>query len=136
MMPRLARLDVATLRSLAALAEERGTDVRLSPQRTLTLPDLEPAAVEAAERRLRTLGLIDDPASGWHGLSACSGLGACARARHDVRAEAERRAAERDADAPAEHWAACERRCGRPGGRHVAYTVTDAGLQRELVGPR
>jgi sulfite reductase beta subunit-like hemoprotein len=133
-MPRLARLDVVSVRSLAALAEERGTEVRLSPQRTLTLPDLDPGAVRVAEQELRALGMIDDPASGWHGLSACSGLGACARALHDVRAEAERRATERDAGALPEHWAACERGCGRPGGPHLAYTATSQGLQRVVVG--
>jgi precorrin-3B synthase len=133
-MPRLARLDVVSVRSLAALAEERGTEVRLSPQRTLTLPDLDPGTVRVAEQELRALGMIDDPASGWHGLSACSGLRACARALHDVRAEAERRATERDAGALPEHWAACERGCGRPGGPHLAYTATSQGLQRVVVG--
>ena len=128
-MPRLARLNPGTVRALGALAHQRGTDVRLSPQRTLTLPDLDPSTVEATEGRLRSLGLIDDPGSGWHGLSACSGLGACARALHDVRAEAERRARERGADDAPEHWAACERRCGCPPRAHIAYTATQAGME-------
>ncbi|HWD77130.1 MAG TPA: hypothetical protein VG371_18485 [Solirubrobacteraceae bacterium] len=128
-MPRLARLNPGTVRALGALAHQRGTDVRLSPQRTLTLPDLDPSTVEATEGRLRSLGLIDDPGSGWHGLSACSGLGACARALHDVRAEAERRAGERGVDDPPEHWAACERRCGCPPRVHIAYTATKAGME-------
>jgi sulfite reductase beta subunit-like hemoprotein len=133
MLPRLARLDVSTVRRLAELVDEHRTDVRCSVQRTLTLPDLEPRVVETVEGGLRALGLVDDPASGWHGLSACSGLGACVRARHDVRAEAAGRAGERRADDPLEHWAACERRCGRPSGAHIAYTATSAGIEREVV---
>ncbi|MGH2859230.1 MAG: precorrin-3B synthase [Solirubrobacteraceae bacterium] len=132
-LPRLGRLDVSIMQRLARLVDEHQTDVRCSVQRTLTLPDLEPRVVEAVEGGLRALGLVDDPASGWHGLSACSGLGACVRARHDVRAEAARRAGERRADDPLEHWAACERCCGRPSGAHIAYTTRPAGIEREVV---
>jgi precorrin-3B synthase len=133
MLPRLGRLDVPIVQRLARLVDEHRTDVRCSVQRTLTLPDLEPRVVKTVEGDLRSLGLVDDPASGWHGLSACSGLGACVRARHDVRAEAAGRAGERRADGPLEHWAACERRCGRPSGAHIAYTTTAAGIEREVV---
>lgn len=133
MLPRLGRLDVSIVQRLARLIDGHRTDMRCSVQRTLTFPDLEPGAVEAVEGELRATGLVDDPASGWHGLSACSGLGACLRARHDVRAEAAGRAGERRADDPLEHWAACERRCGRPSGTHIAYTTTPAGIEREVV---
>jgi sulfite reductase beta subunit-like hemoprotein len=133
MLPRLGRLDVSIVQRLARLVDEQRTDVRCSVQRTLTLPDLEPRVVGVVEGALRALGLVDDPASGWHGLSACSGLGACARARHDVRAEAAGRAGERRADDPLEHWAACERRCGRPSSAHIVYTTTPAGIEREVV---
>ena len=129
--PRLGRLNVALVRALAALVEERHTELRLSPQRTLTLPDLSPETVADVRDELLALGLIDDPASGWNGLSACSGLGRCAKALLDVRGEAERRASERAAGALAEHWAACERCCGRPGGAHVAYIATPDGVRRE-----
>jgi precorrin-3B synthase len=107
----LGRLDGRTLRAL------RG-DVRLSPWRTLTTRDMAPDELEA-------LGLVARGDSGWAGLSACAGVGACAKARVDVRAAAARRAARRGDDSPAEHWAACERRCGeRPG---VAIVVAAAG---------
>lgn len=128
-LPPLARLHLRALRAIAAVTN----DVRLAPARTLTLPDLDPTAVDAIQQTLRALGLIDDPASGWHGLSACAGLGACARARYDVRAAAERRAAERGPADPREHWAACERRCGRPRTAHVAFTAIDDGIEREVV---
>jgi precorrin-3B synthase len=98
----LGRLDREVVEALAELGE-----VRVSPWRTLTVRD-------APETALRSLGLVMAPDSGWTRLSACVGLGACAKAKVDVRAEATRRAAERGPDAPVEHWSACERRCGEP----------------------
>jgi sulfite reductase beta subunit-like hemoprotein len=132
-MPRLARLDVAAVRALARLVSALDTDLRLSPQRTLTLVDIDPRAAGDALRELRALGLVTDPASGWYGLTACAGLGACAKARLDVRGEAARRPPERTARSPAEHWAACERRCGRPPGAHTAFTAARDGIHIETV---
>lgn len=114
-MPRLARVDGIILRAIASLSD----DVRLSVARTLTLVDVDPVAAPAQLRRLEELGLIVDSASGWVGLTACAGTGACASARFDVRAAANRRAAERTAAATAEHWAGCKRNCGRPAGAVV-----------------
>jgi precorrin-3B synthase len=117
-MPPLARLDPDALDALAALVPE----VRLSPWRTLTVLDVPAARAPALLGCLEDLGLISDPDSGWVGLTACAGKGACAKARFDVRAEAARRAAERDGagrELPGEHWAGCERHCGRPDGVEV-----------------
>ena len=102
----LGRLDGPTLDALASLAGE----LRLSTARTVTVPGVaDPAPVQAA---LGELGFSLSPTSGWVGLTACAGLGACPRARVDVRAAASARAAVRDPRDGAEHWAACERRCG------------------------
>jgi precorrin-3B synthase len=114
-MPRLARVDGFIMRALASLSD----DVRLSAERTLTLVDIDPAAAPALLHQLEGLGLITDSASGWVGLTACAGKGACANARFDVRGAASQRAAGRSAAAPAEHWAGCERNCGRPPGAVV-----------------
>lgn len=115
--PRLARLDGVTLRALAGLLSRYHTDLRLSTRKTLTLVDLPPSAADAALSALTSMGLIADPRSGWVGLTACAGKGACAGARFDVRAAATERAAEREAGGggfPPEHWVGCERNCGRP----------------------
>ena len=114
-MPQLGRVDAIILRALADMSD----DVRLSVARTLTLVDVDPADAPETLCRLEALGLIADSASGWVGLTACAGRGACSRARFDVRAAASRRAAERPPAAPAEHWAGCERNCGRPAGAMV-----------------
>jgi precorrin-3B synthase len=109
-LPRLGRLTPFQVDRLATLSD----DVRLSVQRTLTLVDVDPATAPGTAAALRSLGLIDDPDSGWFGLSACAGLGACARAERDVRALAGARATRRVGGDPPEHFAACARNCGRP----------------------
>ena len=90
----------STLRALAQPV------VRLSHRRTVTVPT-EPSVLEEA-------GFVIDEGSGWWGVSACAGLGACARAELDVRAMATRAARTRRPGTPAEHWSACPRGCGRP----------------------
>jgi precorrin-3B synthase len=132
-MPVLGRLEIPVVEALSELVAEHGTTLRLSPQRTLTVVDLEPPKAAPVRTQLLSLGLIDDPASGWSGLSACAGLGACRKALVDVRAEAERRARERGPGSPTEHWSACERRCGAPRGPHVACTATVGAIRREMV---
>ncbi len=118
-MPRLARLDPPTIRDLAALIDAHHTELRLSATRTVTLLDLAPASVPSVETGLIELGLITDPNSGWFGLSACAGQGACASAKFDVRAAAAARAAQRRPSERAEHWAGCHRSCGLPEGAQL-----------------
>ncbi|MBO0769079.1 MAG: hypothetical protein J2O48_10390, partial [Solirubrobacterales bacterium] len=92
----LARLTPEQMGALAELDE-----IRIAANRTITVRQTPP-----------DIGLIDDPGSGWVGLTACAGLGACNKAEFDVRAHAAARAAERGPGAPREHHAACERNCG------------------------
>jgi precorrin-3B synthase len=120
----LGRLDAVVLRGLAEIAGE----VRVSTARTVTVPDVAPGRAAALQAALERLGLVSSDGSGWAGLTACAGMGACARARADVRAAAARRAAVRDPRAGAEHWAACERRCGERPGQPVAVVATSDGL--------
>lgn len=113
----------SVLRALAAVSD----DVRVSTRRTVTLVDLDPGAVEATRDALAAAGLVLDGSSGWVGLTACAGTAGCARALADVRAAAALRAAVREATDPAEHWAACERRCGELPGTPVTVAVRAAG---------
>ncbi len=126
----LNRLPAAALRPLAALARRTGAAVRLSPERTLTVVDVPAAEAAAAVAELEALGFSADPASGWAGLSACAGAGACASAWLDVRGAAARRAGDRGggASGPREHWVACERGCGTPSGAVVVRALDAGGL--------
>jgi sulfite reductase beta subunit-like hemoprotein len=123
-LARLGRLDLAVLGGLAALVPE----VRFGTARTVTVLDVEPARVDVLVAELRELGLVVEEGSGWTGLTACAGLGACAKARVDVRAAAAARAAVRATDAPAEHWTACERRCGETKAVVVAVAAGPDGI--------
>jgi sulfite reductase beta subunit-like hemoprotein len=113
----LGRLDAATLTELGALLDDDVRTVRLSPARTLTLVDVPPRRAPRLIADLEGLELVTTCGSGWEGISACAGLGACVNAQVDVRGAATRRAAARRTLAgplPAEHWTACDRGCGRP----------------------
>jgi sulfite reductase beta subunit-like hemoprotein len=129
-MPPLARLEPDGLVGLAALASE----VRLSTRRTVSLVDVGWNDVERLRGLHERLGLVASEGSGWEGLSACAGLGACAKARVDVRDFAARRAAVRGPGDPIEHWAGCDRRCGEPAGVEVAVFARGEGVTVERVG--
>ena len=129
-LPPLGRVDRSTVQRLATLASE----VRLSAARTLTIVDVPAGDVVALTGELRSRGLVISHGSGWQGLSACAGLGACTRATADVRTAAAARAGVRSPDAPAEHWSACERGCGRPVDVAISVVASTEGLT--VVTPR
>jgi precorrin-3B synthase len=130
-LPPLARLNGAQLERLAELAEG---DVRVSPWRTLTFVDVDASELARLAVELERVGLVTASDSGWVGLSACAGLGACARARLDVRGRAARRASERDERSPTEHWSACERRCGEPPDVGVSAVAGEHGVELTMAG--
>lgn len=127
--PPLGRLDPFGLRALRALATTAGATVRTAPARTMTLVDVPAALGATTTAALAALGLVVKPGTGWEGLSACAGLGACSRARVDVRGAAARRASVRGQVAEPEHWSACERGCGRPSDATVLITAGGGGLR-------
>jgi sulfite reductase beta subunit-like hemoprotein len=91
---------------------EFDSEARISTAKTISVVDLELGDAERLLSALGSLGLVTSEDSGWAGLSACAGLGACSKALVDVRAAAAIRARARGAGEPREHWSACERRCG------------------------
>jgi precorrin-3B synthase len=119
----LGELDAAQASLIAGFADELGTDLRVTVDRGIALPDLERSAAERVLRTLGRAGFVTDPESGWTGLSACAGAGRCARADADadVHGAALLRASQRGPGSGREHLVACERRCGDPG--HGATVV-------------
>ncbi|MBO3749642.1 precorrin-3B synthase [Streptosporangiaceae bacterium NEAU-GS5] len=115
----LGRLTSAQARVLADVAVG---EVRLTPWRTVVLPDL--GSTEDLEAVLGAHGLITDPASPHARLSACVGRPGCAKSHADVQADAMRWAETVVIpEGTRVHWSGCERRCGRPKDR-VAGGVT------------
>jgi precorrin-3B synthase len=105
-------------------------ELQITPWRSIALPDLpDPSAADA----LTAAGLVLDPRSAWLNVTACAGLPGCAKSRADVRADAAAAVAggTLPADGARQHWAGCERRCGRPRGDVVDVIATGTGYRVE-----
>jgi precorrin-3B synthase len=123
----LGRLSAAAADLLAALAAE----VQLTPWRSVAVPDLAEDAVDDAAVDLFRTGAVFDAASPWVAVTACAGRPGCAKALADVRADAAAAVAAGalPAGGARQHWAGCERRCGRPRGAVVDVVATPAGYR-------
>ena len=123
----LGRLTAEQADLLARLADE----VQLTPWRSVVVPDLAEDAVDDAAVALHRSGMVFDADSAWTRVSACAGRPGCAKSLADVRADAARAVA--DGTLPAggarQHWAGCERRCGRPRGEVVDVVATGTGYR-------
>jgi precorrin-3B synthase len=120
----LGRLTAAQADLLADTAE----DLQITPWRSVVLTDLDdPAAVDMAI----SAGLVVDADSAWLQVTTCAGKPGCAKSLADVRADAT--AAVAAGTLPAggsrQHWAGCERRCGRPRGDVVDVVATTLGYR-------
>lgn len=135
-LPPLGRVPAAALRPLRALAARTSGDVRVGTARTLTLVDLPADEVPAFAVELAALGMVSEAGSGWDGLSACAGQGACTNARFDVRAAAVQRARARSVAGRTqpEHWTACERGCGTPPGASWVQALATGGFRVDPAG--
>ncbi|MEV6236508.1 hypothetical protein [Lentzea sp. NPDC051838] len=113
-----------------------GVAVRLTPWRSLVVPPGTDVS-----------GLITDPDSPWHGVSACTGRPGCAKSLSDVRADATvwvnathhthdpsrvppiSILGSRSDTPGAVHWSGCARRCGRPHGDVIEFVATGDGYE-------
>jgi precorrin-3B synthase len=123
----LGRLTAVQADLLAGLAG----DVQLTPWRSVVVPDLAEDRVDDAAVDLHRTGVVFDAASPWTRVTACAGRPGCAKSLADVRADAA--AAVAAGTLPAggarQHWAGCERRCGRPRGDVVDVVAAPAGYR-------
>jgi precorrin-3B synthase len=141
----LGELTPARCQVLGSVADR---DVLLTPWRGVVLPDLEPAAIGRAERRLDGAGLVFDAGSPALGISACTGKPGCAKALADVRADASVGAGHAAGTAVEPfpgggsgvllpvHWSGCSRRCGRPVGPVVDVVAEPEGYRISRAGER
>jgi sulfite reductase beta subunit-like hemoprotein len=133
-LARLGRLGATQLDGLAEICPGPGA-VRVSPWKTITIVDVPADESPAVLGRLAGLGFVVSPGSGWVGLTACAGVGACASARIDVRGLAARRVAG-GRPAGTEHWSGCERRCGEPAGASITVGPTGDRIAVRIDGRR
>jgi precorrin-3B synthase len=112
----------------AELLADAATDLQVTPWRSVVLADLADASAADA---LTAAGLVLDGDSAWRRVTACAGRPGCARSLADVRADATRAVADGTlpADGARQHWAGCERRCGRPRGDVVDVVATGTGYR-------
>jgi len=125
----LGRLGADQAELLARLAAE----VQLTPWRSVVVPDLAEDAVDDAAVELHRSGMVFDAASPWLQVTTCAGRPGCAKSLADVRADATAAVVTRTlpAGGARQHWAGCERRCGRPQGGVVDVVATPTGYRIE-----
>lgn len=120
----LGRLSAAQADLLAATTAE----LQVTPWRSIALPDLPDASPVPT---LTGAGLVLDVTSPWLQVTACAGRPGCAKSLADVRADAATAVA--TAALPKggarQHWAGCERRCGRPQADVVDVVATGTGYR-------
>ncbi|NYJ06026.1 precorrin-3B synthase [Petropleomorpha daqingensis] len=123
----LGRLTADQVELLARLAPE----VQVTPWRSVVVPDLAYDRVDDAAVDLHRTGIVFDEASPWLRVTACAGRPGCAKSLADVRADVVTAVLSGDlpADGARQHWAGCERRCGRPRGDVVDVVATGAGYR-------
>jgi precorrin-3B synthase len=127
---RLGRLSADQAEVLARLAAE----VQVTPWRSVVVPDLVEDAVDDAAVDLFRTGMVFDEASPWVLVTACAGRPGCAKSLADVRADVATAivGGALPADGARQHWAGCERRCGRPGGTVVDVVATGSGYRVDV----
>jgi precorrin-3B synthase len=120
------RLAAETAELLATAPE-----LQVTPWRSVAVPDLGAADAAELTAALSAAGLVLDPDSPWLRVTACTGLPGCAKSLADVRADATAAlvGGSLPAGAARQHWAGCERRCGRPRGEVVDVVATLDGYR-------
>jgi precorrin-3B synthase len=121
----LGRLTADQADLLARLAPQ----VQLTPWRSVVVPDLAEDAVDDAAVDLYRTGIVFDAESPWALVTACAGRPGCAKSLADVRGDVTAAVAAGTLPAVRQHWAGCERRCGRPQGDVVDVVATSAGYR-------
>jgi precorrin-3B synthase len=121
----LGRLTASQAELLARTAV---SDLQLTPWRSVVVPDLPDAAADA---ELAAAGLELHPGSPWLRVTACAGRPGCAKSLADVRGDVVRAVSvgTLPADGARQHWAGCERRCGRPPAEVVDVVATGTGYR-------
>ena len=123
---RFGLLDARLAEFLAAVDKP----VVVTPWRSVHIFDLDEWAAEQVVRVLAPMGLIFDENSPWLEVTACTGSPGCEKSLADVRTDAI--TAVEQAELPVvgrQHWAGCDRSCGRPRGDVADVIATGDGYR-------
>lgn len=132
-VPVLGRIDSAQLRALAALAQQHGGELRLTPWQSVLLANIPAPAAPVIAQQLERVGFNCNPASVLAHAIACSGSTGCAKGRADTKHDArvlsqllqQYIATRPDADSahslPSIHLTGCERSCAAA--HRAAFTL-------------
>ncbi|MBC8732467.1 precorrin-3B synthase [Paraburkholderia sp. UCT2] len=122
--PPLGRIDAATLRALAALAQKHGNGrLHATPWQSVLLPDIATTAVPAVLAKLIEHGLACDPAQAITHVIACAGSAGCAKGLADTKTDA-LQLAERLPAGVDVHLTGCPRSCAAA--HRAPYTLLAA----------
>jgi precorrin-3B synthase len=113
-VPPLGRLDPATLRGAAQLADEFGDgSLRFTPWQSLLLPNIRNEHCAEVIRALEHLGLICALDNSLSRVIACTGSNGCGKGLADTKGDALQLAAllQDHADVPSLHLSGCPRSC-------------------------
>ncbi|MGF6552844.1 precorrin-3B synthase [Paraburkholderia youngii] len=126
--PPLGRIDAATLRGLAALAQRHGNGMlHATPWQSVLLTDIATNAVPAVLAKLSALGLACDPAQAITHVIACAGSAGCAKGLADTKTDA-LQLAERLPAGVDVHLTGCPRSCAAA--HRAPYTLLAAAPGR------
>ncbi|MGF6261332.1 precorrin-3B synthase [Paraburkholderia youngii] len=126
--PPLGRIDAATLRGLAALAQRHGNGMlHATPWQSVLLTDIATNAVPAVLAKLSALGLACDPAQAITHVIACAGSAGCAKGLADTKADAQQLAERLPAGVDV-HLTGCPRSCAAA--HRAPYTLLAAAPGR------
>lgn len=124
-LPPLGRLTSDQWRLLVQVADRGDHGLRITPWRSVLLPQASTRRPVNGYARLASAGLDVAPDGPWESVTACTGQPGCAKALSDVRADARAVVDAACGPSPAApgggyarpvHWSGCERRCGHPRG--------------------
>lgn len=102
----------------------------ITPWRSIVVCDLEEGMAEEVVRVLAPMGMIFDENSPWIDASACIGSPGCDKSHADVRTDLTDAIAEGTIERGVrQHWAGCDRRCGRPKGDVVDVVAGPTGYR-------
>lgn len=136
----LGQVAATTVRQLADLAERYGSGtLRITPWRSMLLPDLPNGVIAEIERSLDGLGLARRATTAWSQLIACSGSTGCAESATDTQADAAAIAQFLDHHLPLDrpitiHVTGCPKSCAAHGSSDITLLGTQVRCAGKLIG--